>query len=48
MPLAKAQAITQTDGYASVLFIMLNDREQVNAVKAAMQTTAYRWLAGKT
>ncbi|PKO15227.1 MAG: ABC transporter permease [Chloroflexi bacterium HGW-Chloroflexi-10] len=41
MPLAKAQAITQTDGYASVLFIMLHDSEQVNAVKAAIQTTAY-------
>lgn len=44
MPLLKAQAITRTDGYASVLFIMLNDREQVDAVKAAMTTTAYQVL----
>lgn len=44
MPLPKAQAITRTDGYASVLFIMLNDREQVDAVKAAMTTTAYQVL----
>lgn len=38
MPLAKAQAITQTENHASVLFILLNDREQTDAVAMALQT----------
>lgn len=45
MPLTKAQAITQTEGYASVLFIMLYDRAQVDAVKTALQEgSAYQVL----
>ncbi len=42
LPLAKAQAITRTDGYASSIFIMLKDRSQTEAVAAALQTTEYK------
>ena len=38
LPLAKAQAMTQTDNHASILFIMLKDQEQANQVASAMQT----------
>jgi ABC-type lipoprotein release transport system permease subunit len=41
MPLAKAQAITRTENHASVLFIMLKDKEQTGAVAAALQSNLY-------
>jgi ABC-type lipoprotein release transport system permease subunit len=47
MPLAKAQTISRTEGHASLLFILLHDREQTNAVAAALQTNQYQvrtWL----
>jgi ABC-type lipoprotein release transport system permease subunit len=42
MPLAKAQAITRTDGYASTVFVMLQDPLQTAAVVAALQTSQYK------
>jgi putative ABC transport system permease protein len=44
LPLAKAQAITQTDNHASTIFIQLNDMEQVPLVVAALQTSQYQVL----
>jgi ABC-type lipoprotein release transport system permease subunit len=44
MPLAKAQSITRTDGYASTIFILLQDREQTSAVVNALQTNQYKVL----
>jgi putative ABC transport system permease protein len=41
MPLSKAQAITQTDNHASILFVLLNHIEQTDAVAAALQTSQY-------
>lgn len=38
MPLAKAQAITRAENHASTIFILLKDRDQVDAVAAALQT----------
>ncbi|GAB4541938.1 MAG: ABC transporter permease [Anaerolineales bacterium] len=38
MPLAKAQAFTRTENHASILFITLKDREQAEAVSAALQS----------
>lgn len=42
MPLAKAQAITQANDYASTIFIMLKDRTQTEAVASALQTNEYK------
>ncbi len=42
LPIAKAQAITQTDGHASNIFIMLKDREKTNTVISQLQTTQYK------
>lgn len=42
MPLAKAQAITKTENHASIIFILLKDREQTSAVANALQTTQYQ------
>lgn len=41
MPLAKAQTITGAEDRASLIFIMLDDREQADAVAAAMKTPNY-------
>jgi len=41
MPLAKAQTITKTENHASILFILLKDREQTGAVVAAIQPGGY-------
>lgn len=43
MSLAKAQAITGTDNHASTIFILLKDKEQAEAVKAAL-TGQYKVL----
>ena len=42
MPLAKAQAITKTEGHASTIFILLKDRDQTSAVAAALQGGNYQ------
>ncbi len=42
MPLAKAQAITQTENHASTIFILLRDRDQTAAVAASLQTSQYQ------
>jgi ABC-type lipoprotein release transport system permease subunit len=40
LPLAKAQALTGTENHATTLFILLHDKEQAEAVKAALVTGA--------
>ena len=42
MPLLKAQAFTQTQNHASILFVMLKDRADTAAVVAAMPTSQYQ------
>jgi ABC-type lipoprotein release transport system permease subunit len=42
MPLAKAQAITQTEGHASLLFVLLKDGTQTDAVAAALRSDQYQ------
>jgi ABC-type lipoprotein release transport system permease subunit len=41
LPLEKAQAMTQTENHASILFILLNNVEQTDAVAAALKTSQY-------
>jgi ABC-type lipoprotein release transport system permease subunit len=42
LPLAKAQAITQTENHASTIFILLKDQDQTDAVVKALQTSEYQ------
>ncbi len=42
MPLAKAQAITLTENHASIIFVLLHDQEQTQAVVDALQTSQYQ------
>ncbi len=42
MPLAKAQALTRTENHATLIFILLHDRDQAGAVAAALSTPAYQ------
>jgi ABC-type lipoprotein release transport system permease subunit len=42
LPISKAQAITQTDGHASNIFILLKDREKAGTVISQLQTTQYK------
>jgi ABC-type lipoprotein release transport system permease subunit len=42
MPLAKAQAITQTQNHASTIFILLQNRDQAEAVAAALSGSDYQ------
>jgi ABC-type lipoprotein release transport system permease subunit len=44
MPLAKAQTFTGAGEHASTLFILLQDREQAEAVAAAIQSPGYQVL----
>jgi ABC-type lipoprotein release transport system permease subunit len=44
MPLAKAQAITQTENHASTIFVLLKDKAQTDAVVNALQTSSYKVL----
>jgi ABC-type lipoprotein release transport system permease subunit len=44
MPLAKAQAFTGAEDHASTIFILLQDREQADAVAAAVQSPGYQVL----
>ena len=41
MPLEKAQAITRTDNYASMIYILLHDMDDTAAVKGAIQAPGY-------
>ncbi len=38
MPIAKAQALTKTEGHASLIYVLLDDPAQVDAVRAALTT----------
>lgn len=42
MPLAKAQAITGAEDHASIIFILLFDQDQTDAVVAALQSSDYQ------
>jgi ABC-type lipoprotein release transport system permease subunit len=42
MPLAKAQAITQTENHASTIFVLLIDKAQTAAVASALQSGQYQ------
>ena len=42
MPLAKAQAITQAQGHASIIFVLLKDRAQTQAVVSALKTSNFQ------
>jgi len=42
MPLAKAQAITQTENHASTIFVLLKDKAQTAAVATALQSGQYQ------
>jgi ABC-type lipoprotein release transport system permease subunit len=42
LPLGKAQAITRAENHASVIFILLKDQAQTDAVAAALQAPAYQ------
>jgi ABC-type lipoprotein release transport system permease subunit len=44
MPLAKAQVFTHTENHASIIFVLLNDRDQAAAVAAALQGSGYQIL----
>jgi ABC-type lipoprotein release transport system permease subunit len=44
MPLAKAQAITAAENHASLIFILLQNRDQADAVAAALQSPAYKMV----
>jgi ABC-type lipoprotein release transport system permease subunit len=41
LPLSKAQAITQTNNHASILFVLLKNVEQTDAVAAALTSSKY-------
>jgi len=47
LPLPKAQAITRTENHASTLFVLLHEKEQAEAVAAAIQTPGYQVLTWK-
>ncbi len=47
MPLAKAQAITQTQKHASTIFILLKDKDQTDAVAAALKSPNLQVLTWK-
>jgi putative ABC transport system permease protein len=42
MPLAKAQAMTQTEGHASLIFVLLKNQDQAGAVAAAIQGPGFK------
>ncbi len=44
LPLAKAQALTATENHASVIFILLKDKAQTDAVAAALKSSNYEVL----
>ncbi len=44
LPLAKAQAITQTENHASIIFVLLKDTALTNSVAAALKTSSLKVL----
>ena len=42
MPLAKAQTFTATENHASVIFVMLQENEQADAVAQALKSNSYQ------
>jgi ABC-type lipoprotein release transport system permease subunit len=44
LPLAKAQAMTQTENHASTIFVLLKEKEQTDAVVNALQSSQYKIL----
>jgi ABC-type lipoprotein release transport system permease subunit len=44
MPLAKAQTITATENHASTIFVLLQERDQAEAVKQALQSNSFQVL----
>jgi ABC-type lipoprotein release transport system permease subunit len=44
VPIAKAQAMTQTENHASTIFVMLKDIEQSDSVVVALQSSSYKVL----
>jgi ABC-type lipoprotein release transport system permease subunit len=42
MPLAKAQVFTGAENHASIIFVLLHDREQADAVAAALKNPNYQ------
>lgn len=44
LPLAKAQALTQTENHASAIFVMLKNIDQTGSVVAAVQSSSYKVL----
>jgi len=44
MPIAKAQTFTSAGDHASIIFILLNDREQAEPVASAIQSSNYQVL----
>jgi ABC-type lipoprotein release transport system permease subunit len=44
VPLAKAQAMTQTENHASTIFVMLKDIDQTDSVVKALQSSSYKVL----
>jgi ABC-type lipoprotein release transport system permease subunit len=44
MPIAKAQAIVRAPNHASTIFVILKERDQTDAVVAALQTSQYQVL----
>jgi putative ABC transport system permease protein len=47
MPLSKAQSFTGTENHASAVLVFLQDREQADAVAAALKTPEYQVLTWK-
>ena len=41
LPLSKAQTFTRTENHASLIFVLLKDREQAEAVSASLQNSRY-------
>ncbi|MDO8971175.1 MAG: ABC transporter permease, partial [Saprospiraceae bacterium] len=44
LPLTKAQIFSRTENHASTIFILLNDREQTDAVATALKSDSYQIL----
>ncbi len=44
LPITKAQAITQTENHASTIFVLLQDKDQTDAVVSALKTSNYEVL----
>lgn len=47
LPLAKAQAITQAENHASAIYVLLKERDQTDAVAAALKTDIYTIVTWK-